>query len=403
MQSINYLVPIITLPYLTRTLGSDQYGALNLAMSIIQYGVLFINFGFNLSATKKISQNRSSDKYVSNIFWETILSKIILFTACLIVLTAISNTEEISNIKTIILIFYIQLFAVAIDPIWLFQGKESLEKVSIIGSIVRLLNIPLLLFFVHSDNDIKTVALIQSSLFLLSSCINLILAYKSKAIKKINTKEIRIIDSLKHSFPIFLGTAAISLYNTSTPIILGVFSNYSEVGVYSASFRLQSACVGIFTVLGQVIYPRVNKIFSENETLGYIFVNRLLKISIPLLITTSIIFYLTVPQISPWLLGEEFTSSEITLKILSPLITLIPISVILAHGILLPLGHTKAYFLIPITIGLLHISYTIYLSKNHGAIGASYSILITEILSTTLLIATVSKKTEFIKNLKSQS
>lgn len=398
MQAINYLVPIITLPYLTRTLGSDQYGVLSLSMSIIQYGILFINFGFNLSATKKISQNRSNEKYISNVFWETILSKIILFTTCLVALTLITQTESISNIKIIIFIFYIQLFAVAIDPIWLFQGKESLGKISIIGSIIRLLNIPLLLFFVHSENDIKTVALIQALLFLLSSFINLILVYKSKTIKKIIPKEINILKSLKSSFPIFIGTAAISLYNTSTPIVLGLFSSYSEVGIYSASFRIQSACVGIFTVLGQVIYPRVSKIFSENENEGYLFIKKLLKISTPLLIITSITFYFIVPQLSPWLLGEEFSSSEKTLKILSPLITLIPISVILAHGILLPLGHTKPYFLIPTFIGLLHISYAIYLSKNYGAVGASYSILITESLSLILLILAVITSTEFIKN-----
>ena len=42
MQVINYLVPLITLPYLARTLGIVQYGALNLSLSLIQYGVIFI-------------------------------------------------------------------------------------------------------------------------------------------------------------------------------------------------------------------------------------------------------------------------------------------------------------------------------------------------------------------------
>ncbi|WP_146256462.1 oligosaccharide flippase family protein, partial [Morganella morganii] len=60
MQVINYLVPLITLPYLARTLGIVQYGALNLSLSLIQYGVIFITFGFNLSATRDIAKNRGN-------------------------------------------------------------------------------------------------------------------------------------------------------------------------------------------------------------------------------------------------------------------------------------------------------------------------------------------------------
>ncbi|MFA0423118.1 oligosaccharide flippase family protein, partial [Vibrio sp. 10N.222.54.A1] len=50
-QGVNYLVPLILVPYLVRTLGAESYGEFNLALSIILYGCLFIDFGFNLYTT----------------------------------------------------------------------------------------------------------------------------------------------------------------------------------------------------------------------------------------------------------------------------------------------------------------------------------------------------------------
>ncbi|HCR3554786.1 TPA: oligosaccharide flippase family protein, partial [Morganella morganii] len=80
MQGINYLIPLVTLPYLTHTLGGFQYGVLSTVLILVQYTVLFVDFGFNLSSTKKISENRDNNYLVNNIFWNTVFAKLILLT-----------------------------------------------------------------------------------------------------------------------------------------------------------------------------------------------------------------------------------------------------------------------------------------------------------------------------------
>lgn len=401
MQAINYLVPLITLPYLTRVLGVDNYGVMGFSLSIIQYGVLFINFGFSLSATKIISENRDNNSYMTQCFWETFIAKLtLLLVACGILIFLIQNIDKFGEVKFIIYIYFIQLLAAAIDPIWFFQGIERLEKVSLIGSFIRLLNIPLLFLLVNSIDDVALAAFIQSILLLSVSLVNLVLVYKAKIISFLTIKKIKklnIFYALKASLPIFIGSAAISLYSNSTPIILGLVNNYEEVGVYSASFRLQSAVVGVFTVLGHVLYPRVNYLFSKNIESGYFFVRKIIIVITPILLLAAFLFYSLIPYFALWLFGNEFEGVVMTLKIMAPMILLIPLSVVLAHGVLLPLGFSKIYFVIPMIIGILHVFYSILLSKNYGAVGASYSILITEILSFIALLAACLFKTDLIK------
>lgn len=400
MQAINYLVPLITLPYLTRTLGVDQYGAFNLALSLIQYGVLFITFGFNLSATQYIARHRHKQLLVSRAFWETIVAKMgLLVIACIALSILTLYVESFYAIRWIVVILFLQLIAVAIDPLWFFQGIEKLEKISLIGSGVRLLNIPLLLLFVHTPDDVGKAAFIQAGLLLITALINLYLAKKEKIIVLIKSNQLKIKNALVSSLPLFIGAAAISLYNTSTPIILGIVNSYEEVGIYSASFRLQMAAIGVFTILGQVIYPRVNHLFATDSDSAYLFVRKLLIYMFPILIISCALFYFIVPTLAPWALGAEFEESKETLQIMTPMLFLIPYSVVFANNLLLPLGHKKLYYMIPLAIGICHILYSTLLSKYYGAIGASYSILITEIITSIVLFYCTYKYTQLKKYL----
>lgn len=392
MQAINYLVPIITLPYLTRTLGVDQYGAFNLALSLTQYGILFITFGFNLSATQYIARHRHQPLLISRAFWETIAAKSFLLVIACTVLTLISlNVNSFYEIRWLVFILFLQLISVAIDPLWLFQGIEKLGKISLIGSLVRLLNIPLLLIFVHTPNDVYIAALIQATLLLLTALINIYLVKKERIIVFIKVNQLKIKKALASSLPLFIGAAAISLYNTSTPVILGLVNSYEEVGIYSASFRLQIAAIGVFTVLGQVIYPRVNHLFATDAHAGYMFVRKMLLYMFPILIISCLLFYFIVPTLAPWALGKEFSSSKVTLEIMTPMLFFIPYSIVFANNLLLPLGYKRLYYIIPLTIGLFHIIYCIILSYYLGARGAAYSILITEIFTFVILLLCIYK------------
>lgn len=401
MQAINYLVPLVTLPYLTRTLGVDQYGALNLALSLVQYGMLFINFGFNLSATQYIARHRDQPLLISRAFWETMLAKLSLFLiACITFILITINITTFYEIRWIVFILFIQLLSVAIDPLWFFQGLEKLERVSLIGSLIRLLTIPLLIVFVHSPDDVGIAAFIQATLLLTASIVNIVLVKKEQVIVLIHLHKLRIIRALHKSLPLFIGAAAISLYNTSTPIILGLVSSYDQVGVYSASFRVQTAAIGVFTVLGQVIYPRVNHLFATDVDSAYLFVKKLLIYMFPILLVASFLFYFLVPILAPWVLGKGFNESAETLKIMAPMLFLIPYSVVFAHNLLLPLGYQRIYYLVPLIIGLCHLVYSTVLSHYYGAIGASYSILITEIVTTIVLCTCVLHFTKLRSYLK---
>ena len=56
LKGAEYIISFITLPYLLRVLGPEKFGAIAFAQTIITYGNLLVDYGFNLTAPRDIAK-----------------------------------------------------------------------------------------------------------------------------------------------------------------------------------------------------------------------------------------------------------------------------------------------------------------------------------------------------------
>src|ERR1700732_4863776 len=90
LQISTYIVPLLTLPWLTRTLSPGGYGHLSFALAFTTYFVTFSNYGFYLTATPQIAIHRHDRMQRSKIFWTTFLAQLLIMATGFAVLLALT-------------------------------------------------------------------------------------------------------------------------------------------------------------------------------------------------------------------------------------------------------------------------------------------------------------------------
>ena len=105
LNGLNVILPLATLPYLLRIIGSDKFGVYSFVYVIIQYLLLITNYGFNYSATKSVALNRNDIEYLSKLFSNVLIVRFILFVLSLILILIFSPILFNENDKLLMFIF----------------------------------------------------------------------------------------------------------------------------------------------------------------------------------------------------------------------------------------------------------------------------------------------------------
>lgn len=92
LQFSTYFLSLVTVPYQTRVLGPVVYGYVGVALAVMAYFQLFMDFGFLLSATEDISKNRDDKEYINRKFTSVTLLKLILAAASMVVMITLCFT-----------------------------------------------------------------------------------------------------------------------------------------------------------------------------------------------------------------------------------------------------------------------------------------------------------------------
>ena len=122
-QILIIILPVITIPYVTRIFTSEDLGNYGFYNSIVSYFSLFAMLGIGIYGTKQIAA--ASD--VNSTFWNIYAIQFVASLLALsIYLIAVFSISQMST--TISLILGVVLLTKMLDISWLFSGKEDFKK-----------------------------------------------------------------------------------------------------------------------------------------------------------------------------------------------------------------------------------------------------------------------------------
>lgn len=265
LNGINILLPLITLPYLVRTVGLSKYGAYSIAYTILQYVLLISTYGFCYTATKQVAQNRDNIDYIGVIFHSTIIARLVLsipsiFAGLLFTYFVYPVDYTWMYIGGIGIIL-----GDVLNPVWLFQGFEKMRYMTYVNVVCKLFFTILIFLFVRAEDDYVYITLWNSLGFIASGILSYYISFKVFKLKFIKVKKSDVIYQIKDSWSIFLSTVFMNLYRNSNVFILGFFVSDYSVGLYSAAEKVIKAVQSVIAPISNALFPYLSSSFKDRS------------------------------------------------------------------------------------------------------------------------------------------
>lgn len=336
LQVLVYVIPLITLPYLTRVLGVANYGLVNFAIAFNTYFQILTDYGFGLSAVREISVNRDDPERVSEIFSSVMIIKGILTLVSFGILLAIIMTVPMFSANWLIYVFAFGLVVGStISPMWLYQGMERMKYITLLNVLTNLIFLATIFIFIKGPSDYLYVPLLQSLGTITAGVVSLWII-RTRFNVRFHLPPSRVIwETFKDSTQFSLSRASVSIYTSSNSFFLGLFAGNTAVGYYSAAEKLYTAAQGLYNPLIQVTYPYMaktkNKLFHQNVLKYSMILNTLLC-------TLIIIF---APHIIRILFGAGYMPSTGVLRLLAAALMIVIPSILLGYPFLAVLGQQR--------------------------------------------------------------
>ncbi|MDK2922247.1 MAG: hypothetical protein PWR24_1804 [Desulfonauticus sp.] len=383
LQGVNYILPLITFPYLVRVLGVEKFGLLAFATATVTYFQILTDYGFNLSATREISIHRENKEKVQEIFSSVMIIKFgLLILSFVLLIILILSFDKFRKDWEVFILSFGMVVGQVLFPVWFFQGMEKMKYITILNIFAKLLFTVAIFIFVKEQSDYLKVPLLNSLGFILAGTLALWVVFRDFGINFTIPNMSAIKHQLIEGWHIFISTVAISLYTVSNTFILGILTNNTIVGYYSAAERIVKAIQGLLNPVSQAIYPYVSKLVHESKEMGIKFVRKLTLMIGSISFFLSLILFVFADLIVKIFLGNQYLESIIVLRILSWLIFIIALSNIFGIQTMLPFNHKKAFSKILIRASIINLILAFILVPIYKHIGTSIAVLISEIFVT---------------------
>jgi len=379
-QFTNYFVPLISIPYIVRVIGAEKFGILSYAQAVIYYFSIFVDYGFDISATQKIAQSKGDlDKISETISTVWTIKFLIMLCISLILLTIISITDEGRENSRVYLLTFSMIPANILISLWFFIGLEKMQYLNYSNFISRIGYLLGVFIFIKNESQYWLIPMINSfSLFFGAIATLLIIFVQFKIKLKIPRLEI-IWSYLKDGFHVFVSNIAINFYRNSNIIILGFFASKEIVGIYSAGEKIIKVVQSTFTPITQVFYPFISrkKLISPSSTLKYI---RLLLTYLGIIaLIISVILLCFSKYIGLLLLGSKFRASIPVIQISSIAILFSVLNYVLGIIFMQNYDLRKEFSYCVVGIGFINIIVCSTLCYYFQEIGAAFSFTFAEI------------------------
>lgn len=388
----HFFCMVILVPFLIRTVGIENFGTLEFCKSIAYYFTIFINYGFNYSATQQIVEAPNDRKHVGLVVSSTYLGKTLLLAVGTVVLLCLfSCSQKIAAHKDFMLAFFGVAVGSAFTPNFLYQGLNKIDWLVYIDFFCRSIFLIATFTIIREPSQAILYPAFYAMTDIARAVIALTVAHLFLKVRFHMPNLRQVKAQFYEGYNIFVANFCRTIYDRLPQAIIGFTLGSTSVAFYIVGTRVIGE-LNMFTYqMMQAVYPIAAKKIKENLSEGLSFIKRFNLAMLIFLVPACICLFIYSQEIVHYIaknkiLVEDIPRVAMFLKICSCL----PVAVFLytSYGdcVLIPLGKGKQNSTIVIAMSILATAiYSVLLSRK-GLLGVISTIVSVEVVTMCVIV-----------------
>ena len=256
------LLPLVTAPYLSRTVGAEGVGLYSYAWSISYIFVLVGMLGLNDYGVRSIARVRDDREKLDHTFSAIWQMQLLSAGATLLVWFGyvfwVAGEE-----KPIALSLTMMSVSCLVNFDWCLMGLDQFRSIALKNTFVKLAAAACVFLFVKRKEDLWIYGLVWSLSTLLG---NLSCALSLRG--RVTWRRVPLRESLKHLGPcalLFLSVIAVNVYRTMDKVMVTAIAGTAENGYYENAEKIIYCLSGFISAIGTVMMPKISHMLETGE------------------------------------------------------------------------------------------------------------------------------------------
>ncbi len=362
--------------YLARILGVESYGVLELAVALLFYFQLVADGGLEVWATRQAARKEELRDLVARIVPLRIFFAVIAFAILLAVLPLL---PEFPGLRTLVLLFGVDLFVQAVSLKWVYMGRERMARVAV-GLVLAQGVFAIAVFaLVRSPERLAWVPLLRIAGDTAMAVYfgSLYLAEEGGSIPLFRLRGATAI--FRPAFTMGLAKAlSIANYNFDS-VLLGFLLGPMHVGLYNAAYKPVTVALAMPVTFFLGLFPLLSKNYLEGEEAFRETVRRSARLAAVIALPLGVGGTFLAEPIVHLLFGPAYAPAVPALRVLSWSAVLVVLRGTYRQG-LIASGRQGLDLRCAAAAVMVNVSLNLVLIPRHGIVGAAAATVASELL-----------------------
>jgi PST family polysaccharide transporter len=373
IRAADQITPLVVIPFIARWLGADGWGLVAVAQSLALYGVVTVQYGFDVSGTRAIAQSHDHEGRLAELVGGIVASQLALgLVVSLAALIVAQWVPAFANQTALVLAALASALAQGFVPLWYFLGRERVELIAIISLAGKALTTIMIFALIDGPGDEWLVLASFACGNALATAAGFALILSKVRIRRPGLALVR--QTLRYGFALFLMRMASMIQTGGNAFLLGLLVAPVQVAAFAAGEKLCRPVAWLLLPINVALLPRFARRLGEDPE----HVRRLVGLSVLILGSIGLVFVLSVAVLAPWLVvlvfGTDpgYAGAVTVLQIMAVIIPLNSVTDALANQWLIPNGLDRALSFVTVTSMMFNVALAVMIAPTFGAQGMAW-------------------------------